>query len=222
MKEVFELLEYLKTGLNLSEPVFTIIFFAIVLLFFVVKFFIFISSRIDAKDDKQFDMLYKIIEDDSFLSRLSNQPYLIKQLFYKRFYLLKDYNVEEVEFLMSQNSLKISLNQLTTLKSGHIIKFEDGRYTKTVNRLTNYWADNFRRFNFFIMLGFAFWILISACLCILLLKSTALFYASIIPLFILEVYLLVKIEAVKAYLKSQDYIDDFITQSIDYRDIHDA
>jgi len=55
------------------------------------------------------------------------------------------------------------------------------------------------------------WILISAFL--FLLKKSNLFYISMTLIFILEIYLLIKIETAKAYLKTQDDIDGFLYQS---------
>ncbi len=219
--DITEFLSNIRIALDLSNFTIAIIaiMFAVILGF--MKLFNYIVNRIDAKDDKQFEVLYKIIEDRNFFVSLNNQPYLIKQLFYKRFYSLKDYDVGEVEFLMSQNNLKISLNQLTNLKSGHIIEFENDRYVKTVDKITYYWSNNYRRSNLLIVIGFAVYIVISTLFCNIFLDSITLFYISIIPLLMLETYLLIKVEVVQSYLRSQAYLDGFITQSIEYRDNHD-
>lgn len=217
---ITEFLSNVKTVSDLGNSEIAIITIVIALIWLLIKFVNYVINRIDTKDDKQFDVIYKVIEDESFLEKLHNQPYLIKQLFYKRFYLLKKYQIGEIEFLMSQKNLRINLNDLTSLKSGHIVNFEDGRYIKTVDKLTHYWANNYQTFKLLIVIGFIFWIVVSAVFCIIFLKSTTLFYiSSFVPL-ILEVYLLVKVEVVKTYLKTKDYIDDFIIQSIEYRDTH--
>lgn len=216
--EITELLNHVKTITGFDDfslAIIALVFFGI---FVLVKIFIYTVNRVDTKDDKQFEMLYKIIDDENFLERLSNQPFLIKQLFYKRFYLLKDYKVEEIEFLMSQKSLKISLYEISTLKSGSIIKFQNGKYIKNINSLTNYWIRHHRRFNTFIIIGFLCWILISLFFFLILFKSTTLFYISIAPLFLLEIYLLIKIDGVRVYLRTKNVINDFIHQSALFED----
>ena len=178
-----EFLSSAQIALGLNDYAQAIITIIVITILVFVRPFNYIVNRVDAKDDKQFEMLYKIIDDENFLERLSNQPFLIKQLFYKRFYLLKDYKVEEIEFLMSQKSLKISLYEISTLKSGSIIKFQNGKYIKNIKSLTNYWIRHHRRFNTFIIIGFLCWILISLFFFLILFKSTTLFYISIVPLF---------------------------------------
>ncbi|MBH0086376.1 hypothetical protein I6E84_09120 [Psychrobacter sp. SCQQ22] len=213
-----EFLSSAQIALGLNDYAQAIITIIVITVLVFVRPFNYIVNRVDAKDDKQFEMLYKIIDDENFLERLSNQPFLIKQLFYKRFYLLKDYKVEEIEFLMSQKSLKISLYEISTLKSGSIIKFQNGKYIKNINSLTNYWIRHHRRFNTFIIIGFLCWILISLFFFLILFKSTTLFYISIAPLFLLEIYLLIKIDGVRAYLRTKNVIDDFIHQSALFED----
>ena len=213
-----EFLSSAQIALGLNDYAQAIITIIVITVLVFVRPFNYIVNRVDAKDDKQFEMLYKIIDDENFLERLSNQPFLIKQLFYKRFYLLKDYKVEEIEFLMSQKSLKISLYEISTLKSGSIIKFQNGKYIKNINSLTNYWIRHHRRFNTFIIIGFLCWILISLFFFLILFKSTTLFYVSIVPLFLLEIYLLIKIDGVRAYLRTKNVIDDFIHQSALFED----
>ena len=213
-----EFLSSAQIALGLNDYAQAIITIIVITVLVFVRPFNYIVNRVDAKDDKQFEMLYKIIDDENFLERLSNQPFLIKQLFYKRFYLLKDYKVEEIEFLMSQKSLKISLYEISTLKSGSIIKFQNGKYIKNINSLTNYWIRHHRRFNTFIIIGFLCWILISLFFFLILFKSTTLFYISIAPLFLLEIYLLIKIDGVRAYLRTKNVIDDFIHQSTLFKD----
>ncbi|WP_352259351.1 hypothetical protein [Psychrobacter sp. TB55-MNA-CIBAN-0194] len=213
-----EFLSSAQIALGLNDYAQAIITIIVITILVFVRPFNYIVNRVDAKDDKQFEMLYKIIDDENFLERLSNQPFLIKQLFYKRFYLLKDYKVEEIEFLMSQKSLKISLYEISTLKSGSIIKFQNGKYIKNINSLTNYWIRHYRRFNTFIIIGFLCWILISSFFFLILFKSTTLFYISIAPLFLLEIYLLIKIDGVRAYLRTKNVIDDFIHQSALFED----
>ena len=217
---ITEFLSNVKTVLGLGNFAITIATIVLALMGLLIKFVKYVINRVDIKDDKQFDVIYKVIEDEGFLEKLHNQPYLIKQLFYKRFYLLKEYQIEETEFLMSQKNLRINLNDLTSLKSGHIVNFEDGRYIKTVDKLTHYWANNYQTFKLLIVIGFIFWIVVSTVFCIIFLKSNTLFYISSFFPLILEVYLLVKVEVVKTYLKTKDYIDDFIIQSIEYRDTH--
>ena len=213
-----EFLSSAQIALGLNDYAQAIITIIVITVLVFVRPFNYIVNRVDAKDDKQFEMLYKIIDDENFLERLSNQPFLIKQLFYKRFYLLKDYKVEEIEFLMSQKSLKISLYEISTLKSGSIIKFQNGKYIKNIKSLTNYWIRHHRRFNTFIIIGFLCWILISLFFFLILFKSTTLFYISIAPLFLLEIYLLIKIDGVRAYLRTKNVIDDFIHQSALFED----
>ncbi len=210
---ITEFLGNIRIILGLSNFAIAIATIIIVLIWILIKFVDYVINRVDIKDDKQFEVLYKIIEDKDFLDQLNNQPYLIKQLFYKRFYLLKNYKVEEIEFLMSQSRLEINLNELSNLKSGRILKFKNGAYCKSIDNITFYWANNYRRSNAFIVIGFVFWIVVSAFFCILFLKSITLFYASIVPLLMLEGYLLVKVEVVKSYLKYQDDINDFVYQS---------
>lgn len=213
-----EFLSSAQIAFGLNDYAQAIITIIVITILVFVRPFNYIVNRVDAKDDKQFEMLYKIIDDENFLERLSNQPFLIKQLFYKRFYLLKDYKVEEIEFLMSQKSLKISLYEISTLKSGSIIKFQNGKYIKNINSLTNYWIRHHRRLNTFIIIGFLCWILISLFFFLMLFKSTTLFYISIAPLFLLEIYLLIKIDGVRAYLRTKNVIDDFIHQSTLFKD----
>ena len=217
---ITEFLSNVKTALSLGDFAIAIAMIVIALMWQLIKFANYVINRVDIKDDKQFDIIYKIIEDEGFLGKLHSQPYLIKQLFYKRFYLLKAYQIEEVDFLMSQKTLSINLNELTSLKSKRILNFKDGRYIKTVDKLTHYWANNYKIFNLLIAIGFIFWIVVSAVFCIIFLKSTTLFYLSSFFPLTLEVYLLIKVEVVKTYLKTQDHIDDFIIQSIEYRDTH--
>ena len=216
--EITELLNHVKTITGFDDfslAIIALVFFGI---FVLVKIFIYTVNRVDTKDDKQFEMLYKIIDDENFLERLSNQPFLIKQLFYKRFYLLRDYKVEEIEFLMSQKILKISLYEISTLKSGSIIKFEDGKYIKNINILTNYWINQYRRFNTLIIIGFLCWILISSLFFLVLFKREILFCIAITPLFLLEIYLLIKIDSVRAYLRTKNVIDEFLHQSALFKD----
>ena len=216
--EITELLNHVKTITGFDDfslAIIALVFFGI---FVLVKIFIYTVNRVDTKDDKQFEMLYKIIDDENFLERLSNQPFLIKQLFYKRFYLLRDYKVEEIEFLMPQKILKISLYEISTLKSGSIIKFEDGKYIKNINILTNYWINQYRRFNTLIIIGFLCWILISSLFFLVLFKREILFCIAITPLFLLEIYLLIKIDSVRAYLRTKNVIDEFLHQSALFKD----
>lgn len=213
MEYITNILEYIKIIMNFSETAIAILGVTLLALFLAVKFFLFVSNRIDNKDDKQFEVLLRIIDDNDFLQRLSKQPYLVKQFFYKRFYLLKDYKVEEIEFLMSQNSLKINLYELSRLKSSNIIKFKDGHYIKKLDILTYHWTSNYRRFNIIIIVLFLLLILFSGAIFLFYFKSNILFYVSLIPLFLLEIYLLIKIEAVKTYIKTQDDIDGFLYQS---------
>lgn len=209
-----EFLNNVKIALGLSDHAITIIAILFAVIFAFIKVLNYIVTRVDAKDDKQFEMLYKIIDDEDFLRRLSNQPFLIKQLFYKRFYLLRDYKVEEIEFLMSQKNLKVNLYELSSLKTGSIIKFEDRQYIKSVSSFIEYWSDNYLRFNILIIIGFLFWILISAFYFLLIYKSNILFYIAMTPLFGLEIYLLIKIDAVRAYLRTKNVIEDFVHQSV--------
>lgn len=211
---VTEFLNNVKIASGLSDHTITIITILFAVIFVFIRVFDYIVNRFDTKDNKQFEMLYKIIDDENFLKRLGNQPFLIKQLFYKRFYLLKNYKVEEIEFLMSQKDMKINLYELSTLKSGSIIRFEDGNYIQSIDILTGYWSNNYSRFNIFIIIGFLSWILVAAAFFLVLLKSNALFYISITPLFGLEIYLLMKIDAVKAYLRTKNLIDDLVYQSV--------
>ena len=211
---ITEFLNNIKIALELDDYTITIIAVIFAVIFTFIKVLNYIVTRIDAKDDKQFEMLYKIIDDEDFLRRLSNQPFLIKQLFYKRFYLLRDYKVEEIEFLMSQKSLKINLYELSSLKTGSIIKFENKQYIKSVSNLVEYWSNNYIRFNILIIIGFLFWILISAFYFLLIYKSNILFYLAMTPLFGLEIYLLIKIDTVKAYLRTKNVIEDFVHQSV--------
>lgn len=204
-----EFLHNVKIASGLSDHTITIIAILFAVIFVLIRFFSYIVSRVDTRDDKQFEVLYKIIDDESFVGRLNNQPFLIKQLFYRRFYLLKEYKVEEIEFLMSQSRLKISLYELSNLKSGRLIKFEDGRYVKHFPVLTDYWIKNFQKFIVLTIIGFLFWILIAAFFFFVLLQSNTLFYIALIPIFALEIYLLIKIDAVRAYLRTKDVIDVF-------------
>ncbi|MEN6668901.1 hypothetical protein AAJP47_00820 [Psychrobacter sp. B38] len=208
-----EFLSNIKIALGLSDNNLAILALVFAVIFVIIRCFHYIVNRVDAKDDKQFEVLYKIIDDNSFVERLNNQPFLIKQLFYRRFYLLKEYKVEEIEFLMSQRRLEINLYDLSDLKSGRIIRFENGRYIKCSNRLTNYWINNAKKFMALVVMGCLFWIGIMAALFLLLLKSSILFYLSMTPIFILEIYLLIKFYAVRAYLKTKDVIDGFLYQS---------
>ncbi|MGP4849047.1 hypothetical protein ACTXGQ_33440, partial [Marinobacter sp. 1Y8] len=139
-------------------------------------------------------------------------------LFYKRLYLLKDYKVEEIEFLMSQKFLKINLHELSALKSGSIIRFEDGQYIKKVRGLSSYWSNNYHRFNIFIIIFFLIWILIVGFLSLVLFQNQTLFYIAMIPLYILEAYLLFKIDAVRTYLRTKNLIDEFVHQSQLFKD----
>ncbi|WP_114700316.1 hypothetical protein [Psychrobacter proteolyticus] len=216
--EIAEILNYLKTITRFSETLLAIIALVFSGIFVLVKIFIYIINRVDTKDDKQFETLYKIIDDANFLERLSNQPFLIKQLFYKRFYILKNYKIEEIEFLMSQKVLKISLHELSVLKSGSIIRFEDGQYIKKVRGLSSYWSNNYHRFNIFIIIFFLIWILIVGFLSLVLFQNQTLFYIAMIPLYILEAYLLFKIDAVRTYLRTKDVIDEFVHQSQLFKD----
>ena len=208
-----EFLSNIKIALGLSDNNLAIIALVFAVIFVIIRCFHYIVNRVDAKDDKQFEVLYKIIDDDSFVERLNSQPFLIKQLFYRRFYLLKEYKVEEIEFLMSQRRLEINLYDLSDLKAGRIIRFEDGRYIKCSNRLTNYWISNPKKFIALIVIGCLFWIVLTAAFFLILFKSNILFYLSITPIFILEIYLLIKFYAVRAYLKTKDVIDSFLYQS---------
>lgn len=210
---IAEFLNNIKVALGLSDNILAILALIFAVIFLLVRVFNYLISRIDAKDDKQFEILYKIIDDDSFVERLNSQPFLIKQLFYRRFYLLKEYKVEEIEFLMSQRRLEINLYDLSDLKAGRIIRFENGRYIKCSNKLTDYWANNFRKFIALIMLFFLFWIVITAFFFVLFLESRMLFYIALAPIFILEIYLLMKIDGVNAYLRTKDVIDSFLYQS---------
>ncbi|MEL0619796.1 hypothetical protein [Psychrobacter proteolyticus] len=216
--EIAEILTYIKIITGFGESSLAIIALIFSGIFLLVKLFIYIVNRVDAKDDKQFEMLYKIIDDENFLERLSNQPFLIKQLFYKRLYLLKDYKVEEIEFLMSQKFLKINLHELSALKSGSIIRFEDGQYIKKVRGLSSYWSNNYHRFNIFIIIFFLIWILIVGFLSLVLFQNQTLFYIATIPLYILEAYLLFKIDAVRTYLRTKNLIDEFVHQSQLFKD----
>ncbi|MGE6246104.1 hypothetical protein ACQKCF_08900 [Psychrobacter proteolyticus] len=215
---IAEILNYLKTITRFSETLLAIIALVFSGIFVLVKIFIYIINRVDTKDDKQFETLYKIIDDANFLERLSNQPFLIKQLFYKRFYILKDYKIEEIEFLMSQKVLKISLHELSVLKSGSIIRLEDGHYIKNIRGLIGHWNNSYYRFNFFIIISFLIWILIAGFLFLVLFRNQTLFYIAMIPLYILEAYLLFKIDAVRTYLRKKDVIDDFIHQGVLFKD----
>ncbi|WP_250162777.1 hypothetical protein [Psychrobacter sp. WY6] len=85
---VTEFLNNVKIASGLSDHTITIITILFAVIFVFIRVFDYIVNRFDTKD-KQFEMLYKIIDDENFLKRLGNQPFLIKQLFYKRFYLLK-------------------------------------------------------------------------------------------------------------------------------------
>lgn len=216
--EIAEILTYIKIITGFGESSLAIIALIFSGIFLLVKLFIYIVNRVDAKDDKQFEMLYKIIDDENFLERLSNQPFLIKQLFYKRLYLLKDYKVEEIEFLMSQKFLKINLHELSALKSGSIIRFEDGQYIKKVKGLSSYWSNNYHRFNIFIIIFFLIWILIVGFLSLVLFQNQTLFYIAMIPLYILEAYLLFKIDTVRTYLRTKNLIDEFVHQSQLFKD----
>ena len=216
--EIAEILTYIKIITGFGESSLAIIALIFSGIFLLVKLFIYIVNRVDAKDDKQFEMLYKIIDDENFLERLSNQPFLIKQLFYKRLYLLKDYKVEEIEFLMSQKFLKINLHELSALKSGSIIRFEDGQYIKKVRGLSSYWSNNYHRFNIFIIIFFLIWILIVGFLSLVLFQNQTLFYIAMIPLYILEAYLLFKIDTVRTYLRTKNLIDEFVHQSQLFKD----
>lgn len=208
-----EFLSNIKIALGLSDNNLAIIALVFAVIFVIIRCFHYIVNRVDAKDDKQFEVLYKIIDDDSFVERLSNQPFLIKQLFYRRFYLLKEYKVEEIEFLMSQSRLEISLYELSDLKSSNIIKFENGKYVKSFNILTNYWVNNFRKLIALTIIGFLFWIVIMSVFFVLFLESKVLFYLAVTPIFVLEIYLLMRIDGVRAYLRTKDVIDSFLYQS---------
>ncbi|MFP3456058.1 hypothetical protein R0J89_07315 [Psychrobacter sp. SIMBA_152] len=216
--EIAEILTYIKIITGFGESSLAIIALIFSGIFLLVKLFIYIVNRVDAKDDKQFEMLYKIIDDENFLERLSNQPFLVKQLFYKRLYLLKDYKVEEIEFLMSQKFLKINLHELSALKSGSIIRFEDGQYIKKVRGLSSYWSNNYHRFNIFIIIFFLIWILIVGFLSLVLFQNQTLFYIAMIPLYILEAYLLFKIDTVRTYVRTKNLIDEFVHQSQLFKD----
>lgn len=208
-----EFLSNIKIALGLSDNILAILALVFAVVFLLARVFNYLINRIDAKDDKQFEVLYKIIDDDSFVERLSNQPFLIKQLFYRRFYLLKEYKVEEIEFLMSQSRLEISLYELSDLKSSNIIKFENGKYVKSFNILTNYWVNNFRKLIALTIIGFLFWIVIMSVFFVLFLESKVLFYLAVTPIFVLEIYLLMRIDGVRAYLRTKDVIDSFLYQS---------
>ena len=208
-----EFLSNIKIALGLSDNILAILALGFAVVFLLARVFNYLINRIDAKDDKQFEVLYKIIDDDSFVERLSNQPFLIKQLFYRRFYLLKEYKVEEIEFLMSQSRLEISLYELSDLKSSNIIKFENGKYVKSFNILTNYWVNNFRKLIALTIIGFLFWIVIMSVFFVLFLESKVLFYLAVTPIFVLEIYLLMRIDGVRAYLRTKDVIDSFLYQS---------
>lgn len=210
---VTEFLSNIKIALGLSDNILAVLALVFAVVFLLARVFNYLINRIDAKDDKQFEVLYKIIDDDSFVERLSNQPFLIKQLFYRRFYLLKEYKVEEIEFLMSQSRLEISLYELSDLKSSNIIKFENGKYVKSFNILTNYWVNNFRKLIALTIIGFLFWIVIMSVFFVLFLESKVLFYLAVAPIFVLEIYLLMRIDGVKAYLRTKDVIDSFLYQS---------
>lgn len=208
-----EFLSNIKIALGLSDNNLAIIALVFAVIFVIIRCFHYIVNRVDAKDDKQFEVLYKIIDDDSFVERLNSQPFLIKQLFYRRFYLLKEYKVEEIEFLMSQSRLEISLYELSDLKSSNIIKFENGKYVKSFNILTNYWVNNFRKLIALTIIGFLFWIVIMSVFFVLFLESKVLFYLAVAPIFVLEIYLLMRIDGVRAYLRTKDVIDSFLYQS---------
>lgn len=210
---VTEFLSNIKIALGLSENILAVLALVFAVVFLLARVFNYLINRIDAKDDKQFEVLYKIIDDDSFVERLSNQPFLIKQLFYRRFYLLKEYKVEEIEFLMSQSRLEISLYELSDLKSSNIIKFENGKYVKSFNILTNYWVNNFRKLIALTIIGFLFWIVIMSVFFVLFLESKVLFYLAVAPIFVLEIYLLMRIDGIRAYLRTKDVIDSFLYQS---------
>ncbi|MGP9689216.1 hypothetical protein ACT3TH_08665 [Psychrobacter sp. AOP22-C1-C5] len=210
---VTEFLSNIKIALGLSDNILAVLALIFAVVFLLARVFNYLINRIDAKDDKQFEVLYKIIDDDSFVERLSNQPFLIKQLFYRRFYLLKEYKVEEIEFLMSQSRLEISLYELSDLKSSNIIKFENGKYVKSFNILTNYWVNNFRKLTALTIIGFLFWIVIMSVFFVSFLESKVLFYLAVAPIFVLEIYLLMRIDGVKAYLRTKDVIDSFLYQS---------
>ena len=211
---ITEFLNNVKIALGLSDHAITIIAILFAVIFAFIKALNYIVTRVDAKDDKQFEILYKVIDDDGFVERLNRQPFLIKQLFYRRFYLLKDYKVEEIEFLMSQGHLKISLYDLSNLKSGRLIKFEDGQYIKNIKGLSSHWSNNYHRFNIFIVIFFLTWILIAGFSSLVLFQNKTLFYIAMIPLYVLEAYLLFKIDAVRAYLRTKNVIDDFVHQSV--------
>lgn len=208
-----EFLSNIKIALGLSDNILAILALVFAVVFLLARVFNYLINRIDAKDDKQFEVLYKIIDDDSFVERLSNQTFLIKQLFYRCFYLLKEYKVEEIEFLMSQSRLEISLYELSDLKSSNIIKFENGKYVKSFNILTNYWVNNFRKLIALTIIGFLFWIVIMSVFFVLFLESKVLFYLAVTPIFVLEIYLLMRIDGVRAYLRTKDVIDSFLYQS---------
>ncbi|MGP4846701.1 hypothetical protein ACTXGQ_21500, partial [Marinobacter sp. 1Y8] len=67
--EIAELLTYIKTITGFGESSLAIIALIFSGIFVLVKLFIYIVNRVDAKDDKQFEMLYKIIDDENFLER---------------------------------------------------------------------------------------------------------------------------------------------------------
>lgn len=210
---ITEFLHNIKIALGFSDNILSIIALIFAVIFLLARVFNYLINRIDTKDDKQFEVLCKIIDDDKFGERLSNQPFLIKQLFYKRFYVLKGYKVEEIEFLMSQSRLEIDLYDLSDLKSSNILKFEDGRYSKSLNILTDYWVHNFRKFIALVTIGFLLWIVIMAAFFVSFLETKLLFYFALIPIFALEIYLLMKIDGVKAYLRTKDVIDSVLYQS---------
>lgn len=210
---ITDFLHNIKIALGLSDSILAIIALVFAVIFLLARVFNYLINRIDSKNDKQFEVLCKIIDDDKFVERLSNQPFLIKQLFYKRFYVLKEYEVEEIEFLMSQSRLEIGLYDLNDLKSSNVLKFENGRYIKSLNILTNYWVHNFRKFIALVIIGSLFWIVIMAAFFVSFLESKLLFYFALVPIFALEIYLLMKIDGVKACIRTKDVIDSFLHQS---------
>lgn len=208
-----DFLKNIKELLGLNDTTVAIAVIIIFLIFAFIKFFNYIINRVEMKDDKQFEVLYKIIEDEHFIEKLRQQPYLIKQIFYKRFYLLKNYQVEEIEFLLSQNRLNISLYEIESLKSGKILVFKNGRYRNFDNKLIQYWANHYWLVNFFILVFFILWIAIWSYIGSNLFNSTVVFNYMMIPLFVLEVYLLWKVDLVKTYQRTRNYILEFVIQS---------
>ena len=179
----------------------------------LLSFFGFMQVGKNYKNDKQFEVLLKIIDSSSFLRRLEKAPILVKQLFFENIHSLRKYNTSEIDFLFMEKFNLLTLNDLDELKKGGLLVFNDHNYMIKKGKFIYFWIENFKISSFILMLIF---LTIAVVTLYLIEKFTPFIWMYIYFLIIfifIEFYLIFKLQAIKLFLEKKDAIETLIARS---------